>query len=355
MSAFPLEIMACGAVTPLGLTAAQTCAAIRAGITVFSEVYQGAPSQEPVIGARIPASQRLRRTAHDWLLHLAVRAIDECLDRGASQNRTALILILPEAFRGHPAMSALRDENEIRRRLEKQLGVRFCNEFMVLQDGRAGVQRALTQAAEWLSSGCVEACIVGGVDTLITSTDINRLQQSYRLYDKNNPQGVIPGEGAAFLRVTSSDKARPGMARVLACGIAQEKNTILGERYSQGDALRLAIESAFRRSGIPEKSISFRVSDMNGERYHAWESILAESRSYRTRRESFPAWYLASSVGDMGVAAGVLTVIVAAVGIKKNYAPGAISMCEASSDEGLRGACVIAPSPGNNLGTSIRQ
>jgi 3-oxoacyl-[acyl-carrier-protein] synthase-1 len=82
---------------------------------------------------------------------------------------------------------------------------------------------------------------------------------------------------------------------------------------------------------------------MNGERYHAWDSVLASIRFYRTHRERLSVWYPAASVGDLGAATGALLLVVAATGIARGYAPGPLVMCEASSDEGLRAACAVVP------------
>jgi 3-oxoacyl-[acyl-carrier-protein] synthase-1 len=93
---------------------------------------------------------------------------------------------------------------------------------------------------------------------------------------------------------------------------------------------------------------------MNGERYYAWDSMLAFTQFYRTRREHLPVWYPAASVGDLGAAAGALNVIVAANAIARGFAPGPYVICESSSDEGLRAACVIAQAPGRRTHWSAR-
>ncbi len=336
-----LDIVACGAVTPVGLTAAQSCAAIRAAISNFEDVLPLPPPAEPVVGARVPAHSRLRSTEHFWLLNLAARAIGECLDTADEANRTALLAVVPEDFRKHPAVTGLADVGSLREQIEEQLGVRFSPESKILRDGHAGALKALGLASELLGGGRADACIVGGVDSLLNETDIERLQSSSRLRGPNIAQGVVPGEAAAFLRVTSSQDPAHALARVLGVGVANEPDAVLGERYSQGRGLQSAVQDAISSAGVPEAQIAFRVSDMNGERYRAWESFLAECRSYRTRREAFPAWYPAASIGDVGAAAGAMSVVTAAVGMSRGYAPGHSAICEGASDEGLRAAIVL--------------
>src|SRR5206468_2338399 len=119
----------------------------------------------------------------------------------------------------------------------------------------------------------------------------------------------------------------PTRAQILGVGSAREEAsaTAVGPRYSVGDGLRQALERALADSGRPESAVSFRVADMNGERYRAWESVIGAARFYRTVRERLPAWYPAMSVGDIGAAAGVLAMIVAARGIQRGYAPGPLA------------------------------
>ena len=67
----------------------------------------------------------------------------------------------------------------------------------------------------------------------------------------------------------------------------------------------------------------------------------AAVRQSRAHEKPLPVWYPAASVGDLGAAAGPLLLVVAATGIARGYAPGPVVMCEASSDDGLRAACVV--------------
>jgi 3-oxoacyl-[acyl-carrier-protein] synthase-1 len=109
--------------------------------------------------------------------------------------------------------------------------------------------------------------------------------------------------------------------------------------------LQRAFEAAIRDADIAESHIEFRVSDQNGEAYHSIEATLALSRFYRTHREECPLWLPAASVGEIGAAVGPLLVMMASIAMEKGYAPGALAMCEASSDEGLRAGCLVGPAP----------
>ena len=343
-----LDILQCGAITAVGLTAHQTCAAIRAGISGFQDVYYLSPPEEPIVGARIPTSERLKRSPAEWLINLGARAIRECLQvQGNVQpERTALIVNLPEAWRDHPAFRETPPDHLLSR-IQESLGCRFTVS-KCLQEGHAGVFQALEVAREILHSGRAEFCCVGGIESMLNNSDMERLRKSYRLRQPNNSWGLVPGEGAAFLLIGHEGRTELPLGRVRGIGISVEDDTILGPQYSQGRGLQKALSLALKDAALEESTLAFRISDANGERYRALESVMAEARFYRTRREHFPCWYLVASVGDIMAAAGSLALVVACIAMAKGYAPGSFAMCEGSSDAGLRGACLVEKPPGDN-------
>lgn len=336
-------IIGLGAVTAVGLTAPQTCAAIRAGISGFRDAVWGDPLEEPQIGAVVPARSALKFPSICWLTNLATRAIQECLEYRESDTKdTALLLAIPESFREHPALVGF-SEQSLLATIEKKLKRKFHPASAVLREGHATALRAIVTARDLLSKNTARYCIVGGVDSLINENDYRRLKKANRLQGSENSQGLVPGEGAAFILITlpnKSLKSRP-FAQILGVGSAIEEDSVLGERYSVGNGLRNALAKAIAEAAIPEENIGFLISDMNGERYRAWESAICHARFYRTRRERLNTWYPAASVGDIGAASGALLVVVGAMAIARGYTPGQIAMCEGASEEGVRAACLI--------------
>src|SRR5438552_18607562 len=99
----PLFVEGVGAVTPVGLNAFATCAAIRAGISRIAEVVQRPPPAPPLKGARVKAGRALQRTPREWLLNMAAKAISESARGLPSGSRIALFICVPDAARHHPA------------------------------------------------------------------------------------------------------------------------------------------------------------------------------------------------------------------------------------------------------------
>ena len=122
MSATPLGILGAGMVTAVGLTAAESCAAIRAGINNFSETAFIDSVGEPVIGAVVePDLPLLGRERLLWMLTNAVR---DCIEGAGDVSLGDIPVLLCTAEPDRPGVvdgDALRLFNEA----QDELGVRF--------------------------------------------------------------------------------------------------------------------------------------------------------------------------------------------------------------------------------------
>ena len=343
-----LYIVGGGAVTPVGLTAAQTCAAIRAGIAGFEEIPRAQAFGATQTAARIPAKRQLRKTEADWLLNLACRAIEEALEGVEPETKDiALLIAIPEKFREHPSANEIADSAYVER-IEAKIGKRFHEVSCVLNGGAASVLSGLEDGRKWLLEGTVRMVLLGGVDSYVNQRDFDRLHSAGRIKAEDNAQGMIPGEGASFVLLSiSPEDHKPNISALIrGIGLGREKNTAVSELYSIGNGMLGALSAALRDGQLSEAELSCIISNSNGERYQAWESMIFRPRFYRTQRSFLPILYPAMSVGDLGAASGALTLLVAANLVSKGYAPGPvgicqIAMCEIASEGMERGACVV--------------
>ena len=347
-----LTLLGFGAVTAVGLTAAHTCAAIRAAITGFGDsgFFDHHPEPIPVIAAAVPLGPEPEEDeTFDRLVRLAAAAIRGCLDdSGVNPRETALVLNWRELFREDGDLEG--KELALLAAIEEALGQKFHKASRVIRGGKAGAFRGFQECAALLNDGVVSACVSGGVDSYLNADDIVRFERVYRIKREGVVRGFIPGEGAAFVAVTASGglstRAAKARGEILGVGLANEDSsvTILGDGHPTGRGLQRALEATIRDAAIEESRIEFRVSDQSGESYHSIESSLALSRFYRTHRDECALWVPAASVGEIGAAVGPLLVMMATIAMEKGYAPGTLAMCEASSDEGLRAGCLVGPS-----------
>jgi 3-oxoacyl-[acyl-carrier-protein] synthase-1 len=347
-----LELLASGAVTAVGLTAAQTCAAVRAGIKRNAPIEaQILAHQEPRIGARVSADPRLRSDDAQWLLNLAARALRECEMNSPTPapGETALLYLVPEQHRAHPLSQT--GDSELLVRLELLVDRRFGPSSRVLRGGAAACVEALGLARELIDGGAAARCLIGGADSLLRRVDLDALGRDNRLLSATQSQGLVPSEGAAFMLVgRAQPNAAQHGARIRGLGIGYERHTVLGSESSVGEAFSSALTTAIADAGVSESEIDFVAGNYNGERYDAWETSHANARSYRTRRERLPVMWPAASVGEIGVAGGVLALIVAAAAIEGEYAlaadgkPGTTASVQVRSEGELRGVVVLSHS-----------
>lgn len=343
-------VYATGCVTAIGLDSAQTCAAVRARQSGIQALVPQAG--DPLLAATVPAASRLKKSPSDWPLHLALRALRECLrPYGGDMARLALFITLPEPFRKH-ALTRDGNGHAFVSRVVRRLGAKLSPHSRVLLEGHAAAVMALEAAELLLEHDDIDAAVIGGIDSLVNDEDQERLHQSGRRHEPSNPFGVIPGEAAAFImtgRACGGPFSQPAMASVLGAALAQEADHLRTDRYSLGKGLQQAIRGALQRAGMDESCIQWRVTDINGERYRAWESTALLARQYRAWRDGLPTLHVPAFAGDVGCASLPLQIIVSAHGMQSGWAPGPVAVCESSSEGPLRGACIIGPIDGARL------
>ncbi len=340
----PLHVLGCGAVTSVGFTAPQSCAAIRAAITGFVATGFRDTRRGPTIWAPVPLEPGpLDTTEVARRVTMASLALEECVAAsGVDPGLTALLLGVREAL--HVGGSEPRADTALIEAIEDRTGYRFHSRSRVVPGGNGAALEGVAAARELLVRGEVGACLVGGVDTLLRPADMQRLGAAYRLRSDAVARGFVPGEAAAFVALGARAGVGRRTAQVLGVGLAREPaaTTVQGAEPSSGRALEQAICAALADAQVEEARVTCRLSDANGEEYRGLENLLATARAYRTRRPTFPALMPAACVGETGAAAGALLLVVAATALERGYLPGRLAMCETSSDGGLRAACLVA-------------
>jgi 3-oxoacyl-[acyl-carrier-protein] synthase-1 len=215
----------------------------------------------------------------------------------------------------------------------------------LLPYGNAAGVAGLQKARDLIDRGDVDACIVGGVDSFVNEVDLARLERTWRLHREGESNGQVPGEAAAFVAVGDArrwaDAGGAGIVAGVGISVEESSTTVLSEGHPTGQGLRRALEDAVREAEIDESAVGLRLTDLNGERFGAMDSMLALSRFYRAERDGLPIWHPAECVGETGAAVGALLLQIACHAFARNYAPSATVMCETASDGGHRSACVV--------------
>lgn len=359
----PIAITGMGVVSPVGLSAAATCAALRAGVARMMPLEgwndSGPAPPENLVVGRVPLEWLAGDVRLDWPGHeawnlrppkphllvspdperlpeLAAPAAEEAwTEAGRPPGRVGLYLGLAEEDDGRAIAVAVAESTGIS--FELQRADRL---------GRAAALAAVHRAARHIKEDRVDVALVGGVDSHIRRVALAALDAAGQLRSEDNPHGVIPGEAAGFLVLESRPEAGRARGWITGSGIAEEPTTGTNEP-NKGEGLAKALRRA-RASAPAMSSRPLIVCDLNGERYRTIEWSLASVRALGDlhREEDAAAeaelWHPADCTGDTGAASGALCLAWAATSMRKGYARTRQALVWGASDGPLRAGVVLS-------------
>ncbi len=344
------EILAVGMTTSVGMTAQTTAASVRAGVSLFREtsildrrfnpiVMATVPDVDlPPLAAALEAAAGLT-TRQMRMLRLAGAALRESLSGMERPDRIPVLLAAPEPHPGRPAIV----EPRFLEQLAVQADVPFnIQRSRVFPRGRAAGFAALAEAIERIASGNDGYVLVGGVDSHLDLYMLGTLDLEERIRADGVFDGFIPGEGAAFLLLTSlGNGARIGrapVARIDGAAIADEPGHRYSEEIYRGDGLDLAFRGLFASTAGTVQTV---YAGLNGESFNAKEWGVAYMRHRERFAEDFAIEHPADCLGDTGAALGPMLVGLAAIGVMKGYRHWPC-LAWSSSDQAERGAAMVS-------------
>ncbi len=339
-------VIGVGMMTAVGLTTAETAASVRSATMLFAETslrdHRFAPfTLAEVIEDGLPplvqdvADESGLTSREARMLRLATMPLRECL--GPLKSGTippGLILALPET----PTTLPL-DPVRFLRLLVRQSG----NSFNLTQSkashvGRAGGLAAIEQAAETIRQGRAQFMMAGGLDTYRDLYVLGTLDMEERVKSAVHLDGFIPGEGAAFVLLTTPDAAAHAGLQPLA-GIshvfqAMEPGHLYSEEAYRGDGLAFAVEQLIA-AGAARGPIAEVYSSMNGESHWGKEWGVSFIRNRAAFLPDHGIHHPADCLGDAGAACGPIMLGLAVNGIQQGYRRGPC-LIYCSSDRGHR-------------------
>jgi len=355
------EIVGLGLVSPVGLSAALTEAAVRAEVNRFkgSSILNRrfdpmvlsliASADLPPLAPALEAIPALT-TRKARMLRLGGMALKQCLEGSHPGAPIPLLVGAPEPF-------PVDDEGTPQRpapagplfagQLGQQVGVAVdAGQSRVFAQGRAAGLAALKEALDRLASGNVLSLVVGGVDSYLDLYLLGTLDLEDRVLAEGVMDGFVPGEGAAFLWLTRPGGAarlgRDVIARIDGAFTAEEP----GHRYSKkapyrGDGLDAAFRGVFAAApGPPVKTV---YAGFTGENFNAKEWGVAYMRHKKQFADDdhLAIEHPVDCFGDAGAALGPMMVVLSALGLKKGVRQGrCLVWCP--SDLALRGAALVS-------------
>ncbi len=344
-----VRVLSHGLACPLGLTTDTAMAALHAGVRPLVE-------SERILDTAGEAARgfMLRRLAEDTprlerALTLARCALAEaCAPLAAERSGVVPCFVaLPEPGFG-PTLDLPPIERalaEVVREGTRGLGLEIGPQ-RVFPRGRAGALLALRAAISALTHGEHEVALVGGLDSRVDLVTLQALADADRVLGRRNRDGLLPGEGAAFVllanpRAVGVDRT---IAHVSGCAVATEPNP----RGHGGPSQAMGLTSVFHqlRSLHPGR-VDAVVSGQTGEGGYERGFSYAYLRNASLMPEPLRALVLGSRLGDAGAAAGAMALVVALADLRSAQARpwraphyGSV-LVHAESDGGAVGGCIV--------------
>jgi 3-oxoacyl-[acyl-carrier-protein] synthase I len=347
----PINIVAAGARTPLGLQAPAAAVALRAGIVALGEhPFMIDQMGDPMPGALDPELDPLLMGPNRLLALIETAMREACEPICATrESPTALpvYLGLPEVRPGFSAQDVETVRTGLARFKDFPAELRQATVFA---RGHAAGLLALATAVEQMQRGHFEACLVGGVDSYFHPDTMEWLDENRQLVGTISRSGFVPGEGAGVcLLVTDQTCKNLGLkAQVVVRAVAAGKETklIKTEDICLGEGLSTTVLDAVLGLQLPDERINDVICDINGERYRGeeWGFVCLRLSSYFDD----PTAYLspAECWGDMGAASGPLFAMLVCQASMRGFSKGPRTMLWTSSEGGQR-AVVVLEASGN--------
>lgn len=370
-SAMALAITGLGMVSPLGLDASTSCAAARAGLNRAAPLPGFQLYSEGSWGHVGVAGHALREFAGGFegfgkFVRLGSGALQDLIRSAALQNgdwaRTALCVALPSGYfeSEHARAPDITLENpaaaaELHETLKNSLLNRLCDlcslpipsaHRVMLFEDQVGFARGLQYAAQLLSRGEVDRCIVGGIDACTESTYLAAAHYFNALKSEAQPMGFQPGEAAAFLLLepatARSDRVQ---GYIRAAAVSTEAVTRCSRKPALGMGLAECIDACVEVSSRNPAAPGWAIADLNGDAYRAndWGYALVRLVGKHAWLGSAPLTTPAESFGETGAAHGPIAACMAVRAFARRYAPARDALVWLSSYAGGRGAFLVSP------------
>jgi 3-oxoacyl-[acyl-carrier-protein] synthase-1 len=212
-----------------------------------------------------------------------------------------------------------------------------------LAGGRGGWFAAANRALALLAAG-EPLVALAAVDSDCDPNSLLRLARRKALLGKDNQQGRIPGEGAAFVLLARPDVVRQIRARALAWlgGIhtGAEPRHLLQPRSSTAEGLTRVF--AQLRDAHPDWRADAVYSSQPGTNHWGREFKLAALRNASLLPEPMNYLSLHGELGDCGSASAPMQLAFAVLRFERGDALRRV-LIYGESDDGALGACLVEP------------
>jgi 3-oxoacyl-[acyl-carrier-protein] synthase-1 len=316
-------ITAAGLVCSVGHDVGAACAAIRCGLdhVVESRFHDGRGEWLRV--AAVPDEARRHGVDRWWaMLEPAVVA---CLE-AAGRTRTAIVLLRPTAAGLDDGLG-----NDLAEHLRQRFPTLVAVEMQEPQGFT--VLQAWAEIRDRLG---LAACVIAGVDSLLSAAAIMPLLEEGTLIGPTGILQATAGEAAAAVLCRDDGEG----LHCLGVAAAPEPARRGTRMPLKAEGLTTAGRQALAAAGVAMHDIAWRIADCQMDQRSLKEAALGHRRLSRQTRERCPLWQPCRSTGLVGAATVPLLLAVAWMAFRKGYAPGDHVLLHAGSGDRLRSVAV---------------
>jgi 3-oxoacyl-[acyl-carrier-protein] synthase-1 len=335
----------------LALSAHQTWAFRRAELTCFAESpFICANGQRATMGHLRTLPPRAEGGVRLAQISLAlVEDLTPALRRLPSGAKVALVLGVGERFAEQTATPRMRAQRQtLEATLTQALLALSLDAFVRLEArGHAALAYGLIEMLPHLLAHRLDAVIAGGVDTAYDAEVVDQLLEEGRLFDGENLDSCIPGEGGALSLLALPEMVRRAewvaQARLEGAAVASEPVPLRAAAPSQAQGLTQVMVALADQARSTGRSVDWWLCDVTGERYRTEEWQQAFPRASATASlEGAQLELLPTHLGDLGAGTLPTGMAVAAEGLMRQDPRAQTCLLTASSVTEARGALLLS-------------
>lgn len=331
--------------TPLGAVPAMVKAAVDAGLNTYQlcnlpgtreQSLTFSPVPDAALTVRLPRALPGMSPPQIRLLQIASFALQDLKPNLPTAEALPLFLAGPERYYANGGAN-----HAFINTLVSTAGLAIdYRHSRYIAKGRAGFAEALAAVFDYFAATGASYALIGGIDSFYDLRTLGILAEQQRLSDEMNPDGFVPGEGAAFLLV-AAPHVRPQLQRRPLLKIHRpatgiEPGHLLGNSPYRAQALAPAMTGALK---LAQGKVHRIFSSENGESHYSSEMSLAIIRNQQRLIADCPIHRPAECFGDLGAAFPPVAIALASVDI---YNQNGLALVTASSDGGLRSAFALS-------------
>jgi len=345
----------------LGLDAWQTWAFWRAGLSPFEESPFRCPNGRRATMAPC-RTLPLRSVGAERLLALLegpLAAAESAVRAAGPSARVLLALGIGDRFSEGAAPAFVAQYQRLQAALSGWLAARWGSAaLMLVPHGNAAFATVCLHAGRYLASGQVDLALVGAVDTAWDPPTVDALLEAGRLFDLEDFDSCIPGEGAAVFAMATARAARryglAPVARVASAACAVEPASMGTDEPCAGDGLAAALRAVTQHLKARRDLVPWVLGDVTNERYRTHEWGLALPRALAgggldTGGRDFHALFdddlavdfLPECFGDLGAATMATAAVIAAEAFRRGDPAAGACLAVGSAASIMRGALLL--------------